>query len=64
MNPKLSHIQTLIQQRDFPNAINQLLEITKDSNYYKEGGLAALEKALDNSVGAFAITVIKSWINR
>ncbi len=36
MNPKLSHIQTLIQQRDFPNAINQLLELTKDSNYYNE----------------------------
>ncbi|MDJ0601654.1 MAG: hypothetical protein QNJ37_22760 [Crocosphaera sp.] len=36
MNPKLSHIQTLIQQTDFPNAINQLLELTKDSNYYNE----------------------------
>ncbi|MDJ0729684.1 MAG: hypothetical protein QNJ33_06790 [Crocosphaera sp.] len=29
----------------------------------KERGLAALEKALDNPVGAFAIAAIKSWIN-
>ncbi len=36
MKHELSHIQTLIQQRDFPNAINQLLELTKDSNYYNE----------------------------
>lgn len=36
MKPQLNHIQTLIHQGDLPNAINQLLQFTKNSNYHDE----------------------------
>ena len=31
-------------------------------NAAKEGGLAALEKALDNPAGAFVTSAIKGWL--
>ncbi len=73
----ITEIQTIYQQvaQDYPNNTTtqgiktiEIIENNPTLKYKlitaaKDGGLAALEKALDNPVGAFAIAAIKSWIN-
>lgn len=73
----ITEVQTISQQvaKEYPNDKTtqglKTVEIINNNatlkqkliTAAKEGGLAALEKALDNPVGAFAIVAIKGWMN-